>query len=41
MDTPVIEACGLVKTFGATAALDGFDLTVAPGQVGGFLGPNG
>jgi ABC-2 type transport system ATP-binding protein len=41
MDTPVIEARGLVKTFGPTAALDGFDLTVAPGQVAGFLGPNG
>ncbi|WP_298589613.1 ABC transporter ATP-binding protein [uncultured Kocuria sp.] len=41
MDTPVIEARGLVKTFGPTTALDGFDLTVAPGQVAGFLGPNG
>lgn len=41
MDTPVIEAHGLVKTFGPTAALDGFRLTVAPGQVAGFLGPNG
>ncbi|GEO92048.1 ABC transporter ATP-binding protein [Kocuria flava] len=41
MDTPVIEARGLVKTFGRTRALDGFDLTVGPGQVAGFLGPNG
>ncbi|MEX5301687.1 ABC transporter ATP-binding protein [Kocuria sabuli] len=41
MDTPVIEARGLVKTFGPTAALDGFDLTVPAGQVAGFLGPNG
>ena len=36
-----IEARGLVKTFGATRALDGFDLTVPAGQVTGFLGPNG
>jgi ABC-2 type transport system ATP-binding protein len=41
MDTPVIEARGLVKTFGSTRALDGFDLTVRAGQVAGFLGPNG
>ena len=41
MDTPVIEARGLVKSFGPTRALDGFDLTVGPGQVAGFLGPNG
>ena len=32
---------GLSKTFGATRALDGFDLTVPRGQVTGFLGPNG
>ena len=32
---------GLTKTFGATRALDGFDLTVPRGQVTGFLGPNG
>ncbi|NUL45051.1 ABC transporter ATP-binding protein [Cellulosimicrobium funkei] len=36
-----IEAKGLVKTFGTTRALDGFDLEVATGQVAGFLGPNG
>ena len=30
---------GLVKTFGSTRALDGLDLTVAPGEVHGFLGP--
>src|SRR5699024_7681770 len=29
------------KTFGATRALDGFDLVVPTGQVTGFLGPNG
>jgi ABC-2 type transport system ATP-binding protein len=32
---------GLVKRFGATAALDGLDLSVASGEVHGFLGPNG
>lgn len=32
---------GLVKTFGATRALDGLDLTVKAGEVHGFLGPNG
>jgi ABC-2 type transport system ATP-binding protein len=32
---------GLVKTFGSTRALDGLDLTVAAGEVHGFLGPNG
>jgi len=38
---PVITVRGLVKTFGATRALDGLDLEVAPGEVHGFLGPNG
>jgi ABC-2 type transport system ATP-binding protein len=37
----VIEVSGLVKTFGATRALDGLDLNVETGQVHGFLGPNG
>jgi ABC-2 type transport system ATP-binding protein len=36
-----IEVSGLVKTFGATRALDGLDLTVRAGEVHGFLGPNG
>ena len=39
--TPVIEAVGLLKKFGATTALDGLDLTVHEGEVHGFLGPNG
>src|SRR4029450_5610639 len=34
-----IEA--LVKTFGATRALDGLDMTVRTGEVHGFLGPHG
>ncbi|QNN53777.1 ABC transporter ATP-binding protein [Nocardioides mesophilus] len=36
-----ITAEGLVKTFGATRALDGLDLAVETGEVHGFLGPNG
>jgi ABC-2 type transport system ATP-binding protein len=36
-----IETEGLVKTFGPTRALDGLDLSVATGEVHGFLGPNG
>ena len=38
---PVVEARGLVKSFGAHRALDGLDLVVARGEVHGFLGPNG
>jgi polyether ionophore transport system ATP-binding protein len=37
----VIAAECLVKTFGATRALDGLDLRVGAGEVHGFLGPNG
>ncbi len=36
-----IAAEGLVKTYGATRALDGFDLAVETGTVCGLLGPNG
>jgi len=39
--TLAIRAAGLVKTYGATRALDGFDLEVAAGSVCGLLGPNG
>jgi ABC-2 type transport system ATP-binding protein len=38
---PVIRCSELVKTFGATRALDGLDLEVEAGEVHGFLGPNG
>jgi ABC-2 type transport system ATP-binding protein len=38
---PPIVVRGLVKTFGATRALDGVDLEVIAGEVHGFLGPNG
>jgi ABC-2 type transport system ATP-binding protein len=40
-ETPAIEAEGLVKHYGKTTALDGFDLTVPQGIVYGLLGPNG
>ena len=37
----VIRTSGLRKSFGPTRALDGLDLSVAAGEVHGFLGPNG
>jgi ABC-2 type transport system ATP-binding protein len=37
----MIEATGLSKRYGPTAAVDGLSFTVPPGQVTGFLGPNG
>jgi ABC-2 type transport system ATP-binding protein len=37
----VITTSDLCKSFGATRALDGLDLTVGKGEVHGFLGPNG
>lgn len=36
-----VDIHGLIKSFGRTRALDGLDLTVERGEVGGFLGPNG
>ncbi len=36
-----IEAAGLVKRFGKTAALDGVDLVARQGRVLGVLGPSG
>jgi ABC-2 type transport system ATP-binding protein len=38
---PCIEAHGLRKTFGTTAALDGVDLRVEEGRILGLVGPNG
>src|SRR6201986_3625584 len=40
-ETPAILAEGLVKDYGTTRALSGFDLTVPAGTVYGLLGPNG
>jgi ABC-2 type transport system ATP-binding protein len=37
----VVEARGLMKTFGANIALAGIDLTVEQGRILGLIGPNG
>ena len=37
----MIEARGLVKRYGSTAAVDDLSFTIRPGLVTGFLGPNG
>ncbi len=39
--TPAIEVRGLVKRYGRRVVVDNVDLTVMPGRVCGFLGPNG
>jgi ABC-2 type transport system ATP-binding protein len=36
-----IEATGLKKTYGSTAALDGIDLRIESGRILGLIGPNG
>ena len=41
MTSNAIEARGLVKLFGKERAVDGIDLSVAPGSIFGILGPNG
>lgn len=38
---PLIQADGLSKVYGDFTAVDGVDLTIAEGEVFGFLGPNG
>ena len=37
----IVQTVALTKRFGSFAAVDGLDLTVAPGRITGFLGPNG
>ena len=39
--TPLLEARGLSKRYGATRALDALDLAIEPGEVYCLLGPNG
>jgi ABC-2 type transport system ATP-binding protein len=39
--TEAISITALSKSFGSAKALDGLDLSVATGEVHGFLGPNG
>ncbi|MEY3756631.1 MAG: hypothetical protein RL356_903, partial [Actinomycetota bacterium] len=38
--SPAIEISGLVKNYGAKAALAGIDLTVERGEIFALLGPN-
>jgi len=38
---PAIHVKNLTKKYGETLAVDGIDLTIAPGQIYGLLGPNG
>jgi len=41
LDNAAIVCRGLVKRFGDVTAVNGLDLTVAPGECFGLLGPNG
>ena len=38
---PAIHVSGLTKRFGARTVVDNIELTVQPGRICGFLGPNG
>ena len=38
---PLLEAHGLVKSFGRRRVVDGVDFEVEPGEIVGLLGPNG
>ena len=37
----MIELAGLTKRYGARVAVDDLTVTIEPGRVTGFLGPNG
>ena len=39
--TPILQARGLMKSYGKTQAMAGLDLVVNPGRVVALLGPNG
>src|ERR1700761_959213 len=39
--SPVIEARGLKKTYGATPAVDSVSFDIQPGRIVGLIGPNG
>ncbi len=41
MGEPAVSAQGLTKCFGAVCACQGIDLTVAPGEIVGLVGPDG
>jgi ABC-2 type transport system ATP-binding protein len=38
---PAVRLRGIRKSFGPVEAVRGIDLTIAPGEVVAFLGPNG
>jgi len=40
-ESPIIEACDLVKRYGDVVAVNGVDLVVREGEIFGILGPNG
>lgn len=39
--TNIVQASGLVKTYGGFHALDGVDLSIPSGSISGLIGPNG
>ncbi len=39
--TDIVQASGLVKTYGTFRALDGVDLSIPSGSISGLIGPNG
>ncbi|MCY4133750.1 MAG: ATP-binding cassette domain-containing protein, partial [bacterium] len=39
--TALLEATGVVKRFGGLVAVDHVDISVAPGEIVGLIGPNG
>lgn len=41
MTAPAIDVKGLVKVYGNRTVVDKVDLTIMPGRICGFLGPNG
>ena len=38
---PLVEAIGLVKSYGRRRVVDGIDFHVEKGEIVGLLGPNG
>lgn len=41
MSTPVLNYHDVTKKFGSTVAIDGVTLAIEPGEVVGFVAPNG
>ncbi len=41
MSSPILEARGLVKRYGAVQAVNGVSFSIGPGELLGILGPNG